>query len=238
MIAARGDGGLALRAGRACAAPLVALLFTGVAAAQSPRVSERVEDASSAPSSTAGADAAPGVDAAPRAASPAALGPAFELYVGGVLGTGLRFNNPYRLATPLGDDPGGLSRSAVYTDLHVGAQVGPALGFQHGAQLGLAVALEGIPQEVLTLSYVLERRFGPRLSAALRLGVPIVLTPDSTVGLEAGLVGLLALTGGLSATAELSYSQFYGAATHEVSPTVIPILAGALGLRVAFEALP
>ncbi len=237
MSAGRGDGGFALRA---FAALLAMLLFAGGAAAQAPRVGERVEDAvpAAAPHVKAEPGEAPGGDDASRTEPQVALGLSFELYVGGALGTGLRFNNPYRLATPLGEDPGGLSRSAVYTDLHVGAQLGPALGFQHGAQLGLAVALEGIPQEVLTPSYVLKRRFGPRLSAALRLGVPIVLTPDSTVGLEGGLVGLVALTGGLSTTAELSYSQFYGAATHEVSPTMIPILAAALGVRVAFEALP
>ena len=63
----------------------------------------------------------------------------------------------------------------------------------------------------------------------------MVLEPDLNVGVEAGLGGLLAVTGGVQASFELIYSQFYGAATQEVSITVIPIVSAQLGVRVAYE---
>ncbi|MCA9628722.1 MAG: hypothetical protein KC766_13685 [Myxococcales bacterium] len=156
-------------------------------------------------------------------------------FAGLALGEGLRLNNPYRLPEPLGDSPESLSRSAIYGDVVVGLLLGRALAWQHGAQLDLAFALEGIPQEVLTPSYLLHHHFDARWSAYARLGFPVVLEPDLNVGVEAGLGGLLAVTGGVQASFELIYSQFYGAATQEVSITVIPIVSAQLGVRVAYE---
>lgn len=158
-------------------------------------------------------------------------------YAGLALGEGLRLNNPYRLPEPLGDSAESISRSAVYGDLALGLLLGHALDWQHGGQVDLAFALEGIPQEVLTPSYLLHRHFDARWSAYARLGLPVVLEPDLNVGVEAGLGGLFGITGGLQATFELIYSQFYGAATQEVSITVIPIVSAQLGIRVAYEVL-
>src|SRR5687768_16811451 len=45
-----------------------------------------------------------------------------------MLGKGLRLNNPFRLATPVGDDPDGLSFTAYYLDLGIGAAFGPPAG--------------------------------------------------------------------------------------------------------------
>src|SRR5262245_46083920 len=50
-------------------------------------------------------------------------------------GTGLRFNNPYRLSTPLGDDAEYVSRTAAYIDIGLAMTLGSPLGFQHGATL-------------------------------------------------------------------------------------------------------
>lgn len=159
-------------------------------------------------------------------------------YAGFGVGAGLRLNNPYRLATPLGDTAESLSMSAFYADFSLGALFGGALGFQHGGQLAIAWALEGVPQQVFTPSYVLYRRFGPLLAAQGRFGVPLVLGPDAGAGLEAGVAGLMNLRGGVALQLELIYSQFYGAATPDVSLTIIPIVSAQLGLRVAYEVFP
>src|SRR5438105_5034896 len=48
------------------------------------------------------------------------------------LGDGLRFNNPYRLATPLGDRAESVSRTAPYVDLGFAGFFGDPFGAQHG----------------------------------------------------------------------------------------------------------
>src|SRR5689334_18556383 len=74
-------------------------------------------------------------------------------------GTGLRFNNPYRLATPLGDDAESVSRTAAYVDLGLAMTLGSPLGFQHGASLRTSIAVEGVGQVVMTPSYFGWRRW-------------------------------------------------------------------------------
>src|SRR5262249_5432204 len=76
--------------------------------------------------------------AAPAREEPFATKPGYLQVFGTVMGgTGLRFNNPYRLATPLGSDAESVSRTAAYVDLGLGATFGSPLGFQHGAALRL-----------------------------------------------------------------------------------------------------
>lgn len=159
-------------------------------------------------------------------------------YIASTLGEGLRLNNPYRLAQPLGDDAESLSRSAVYLNLAGGLLLGDPLGWQHGAQLDLSAAVEGIPQEVLTTSYVLYRRLNGLFAAYGRVGLPLVLEPDTNLGFEFGAGSVLALRGGVGVSFELIYSQFYGAATQDDSVTVIPVVAAQLGLRASYEVLP
>jgi hypothetical protein len=154
------------------------------------------------------------------------------------VGRGLRFNNPYRLATPLGDSAESLSLSATYLDLAIGAAFGAAAGPSHGGHLHLSVALDGIPQEVIAPSYLLAYRFGGGLVAYGRAGVPIVLEPDLTAGFELGAGGAWLFNSGIGATAELSGALYYGAATHETSATVIPLVALQLGVLVDWELLP
>ena len=153
------------------------------------------------------------------------------------LGRGLRLNNPYRLETVLGDDAESLSLTATYLDISAGAAFGPPDALQHGAALHASFALHGIPQEVLTPSYVAMARFSP-LRFHGRAGTPIVLEPDAGVGGEiaAGMAWLF--TAGLGVGLELCASLFYGAATHDRSITAIPVISLQGGLAVDYEILP
>lgn len=155
------------------------------------------------------------------------------------LGKGLRFNNPYRLATPLGDTPESVSLSAAYYDLGLGFVHGPARGLAHGAVVHLSIAAQGIPQEVLSLSYTaLDRLDNGRFLLLGRAGIPIVLGPDLTGGLEASVGSAFMITAGLGVQGELIGSLFYGAATPEHSVSMIPTLSAQLGLFVDYEVLP
>jgi hypothetical protein len=155
------------------------------------------------------------------------------------LGKGLRFNNPYRLATPLGDTPESLSLTAAYYDLGLGFVRGPARGLAHGAVLHLSIAAQGIPQEVLSLSYTaLERLDNGRTLLFGRAGMPIILEPDLSGGLEVAAGAAYMISAGLGVQSELAFSLFYGAATQDRSVTTIPVLSLQLGLFVDYEVLP
>jgi len=154
------------------------------------------------------------------------------------LGKGFRFNNPYRLATPIGDSPESVSWTATYVDLGIGATFGPVTSLQHGGELSFGVATDGIGQSVIGLSYV---ALYPVLDQAFlrgRAGFPIVLAPDTNIGFELAVGGAWLFTGGIGATAELTGSLFYGAATLDKSSTTIPLLAFELGVWVDYEVLP
>jgi hypothetical protein len=155
------------------------------------------------------------------------------------LGKGLRFNNPYRLATPLGDTPESVSKTAAYYDLGFGLVHGPAQGLAHGAVLHLSIAAQGIPQEVLSLSYTALDRIGNgRWLLFGRAGVPVILEPDLSGGLEAAFGAAFMLTAGLGVQSELVGSLYYGAGTQDRSVTTIPVLSAELGLFVDYEVLP
>jgi len=155
------------------------------------------------------------------------------------LGKGLRFNNPYRLASQLGDTPESLSLSATYYDLGLGLVHGPARGLSHGAAVHLSIAAQGVPQEVLSLSYTaLERLDGGRTVLFARAGIPVILEPDLSGGLEAAMGAAYLITAGIGVQSELIGSLFYGAATPQSSVSTIPMLSLQLGLFVAYEVLP
>ncbi len=155
------------------------------------------------------------------------------------LGKGLRFNNPYRLATPLGDTAESVSLSAAYYDLALGVVRGPARGLAHGAVLHLSIAAQGIPQEVLSVSYTaLERLDDGRVLLFGRAGIPITLAPDLSGGLEVGLGAAYMISAGLGVQSELVGSLYYGAATQDRSVTTIPVLSAQLGVFIDYEVLP
>jgi hypothetical protein len=173
---------------------------------------------------------------------PAELQPAngsyLHLFGALALGKGIRFNNPYRLATPLGDDAESLSTTATYVDASIGATGGDPEGLQHGVSFHISFAVTGIPQEVVTPSYVALYRFPPRFFAYGRAGLPVILEPDANVGYELALGGAYLVTAGIGATAELVGDLFYGAATQDEAVTTIPVLSFQLGVLVDFEVLP
>lgn len=146
------------------------------------------------------------------------------------VGRGLRFNNPYRLATPLGDTPESVSLSATYLDLTLAALWDETLALQHGPALSGVVALDGIGQFGITPSYLAHFGVSPGLELRGRVGVPIVVAPDTTLGLEAAFGSLLAVAYGLGVTAELVGNLFFGAATEERNVTTIPMLSLQVGI--------
>src|SRR5687768_8628385 len=107
-----------------------------------------------------------------------------ELFGRASIGRGLRLNNPFRLRTQLGSDPESLSLTAPYLDLTAGAAFGPPDSLLHGGALALSIALEGVPQEVLTPSYVALFGLPPRWVFLGRAGTPIIFEPDYNLGFE------------------------------------------------------
>lgn len=165
--------------------------------------------------------------------------PGYQHWLGGLyVGRGLRFNNPYRLRRALGDDARSLSLGATYLDLHLGRTFSSPNGFEHGVALHFSIATDGIRQEVATPSYLLVRRLTPRVLSYARAGFPIVLEPDASVGLEAGVGGAYFLSANLGIGAELDFSLFYGAATIQHAVTAIPVASLALGVFFDWEHLP
>ena len=155
------------------------------------------------------------------------------------LGKGLRFNNPYRLATPLGDSAESLSLTAAYYDLGLGFVRGPAHGIGHGAVVHWSIAAQGIPQQVLSVSYTaVDRLADGRTLLFGRAGMPIVLGPDLSGGLEIAVSAAYMITAGLGLQSELVGSLYYGAATQDRSVTTIPVLSAQLGLFIDYEVLP
>lgn len=175
---------------------------------------------------------------APTEDEPLAVKPGYaQVFATMMSGAGLRFNNPYRLSTPLGDDAESVSRTSAYLDVGLAMTLGGPLGFQHGAALRTTVAVEGVPQVVMTPSYFGWRRKGA-LAAFGRAGIPLVLTPDATFGLEAAVGGVFFFLGGLGIVAEVVGDVFYGAGTRDVAVATYPVLSGQLGLMGTYEVLP
>jgi hypothetical protein len=164
-------------------------------------------------------------------------GPYAELFATAFVGDGLRFNNPYRLATPLGSSAESISRTAAYGDIGAAATLGDPFGFRHGLALRLSFAVEGVKQGVLTPAYLLWRRWRA-FGAYGRAGVPIVLSPDVTWGLEAAAGGVWFVRGGIGIASEVVGDLFYGAGTREVQTPAYPVLSAQLGVVVAYEVLP
>ncbi len=153
-------------------------------------------------------------------------------------GTGLRFNNPYRLQTQLGDSAESLSLTAGYFDLGAAVAFGPADGLQHGGAVHLSLALAGVSQQSIAPSYFLAYRGGGPALLYGRLGAAILTAPDANVGGElAAGIGYF-LTARIALSGELVGDLFYGAATYETAFTVYPVLSAQLGLMIDHELLP
>jgi hypothetical protein len=154
------------------------------------------------------------------------------------LGKGLRFNNPYRLATQLGATAESTSLTSTYLDLGAGLAFGPPNGLEHGVALHLSFALAGVAQAVLTPTYFAAYRGPRRFLAYGRLGPSIVLTPDPTIGGELGVGFAWFFTARLAFAGELVGDVYYGAGTPTQGISTYPIFSGQLGLLVDYEILP
>lgn len=153
------------------------------------------------------------------------------------VGDGLRFNNPYRLATPLGSDAESISRTASYVDFGLAATLGDPLGVQHGAALRVSRSIEGVPQWVAVPSYLVWRRW--RSWAAYgRAGVAVVTLPDVTWGMEVSVGGAYFVRGGIGIATEVVGDVIYGEGTSDVRVATYPLLSAQLGIVVAYEVLP
>ncbi len=154
------------------------------------------------------------------------------------LGKGLRFNNPYRLATQLGATAESVSLTSTYLDLGGAITFGPPDGLQHGVALHLSFALAGVSQAVLTPTYIAAYRGPRRFLAYGRLGPSVILTPDPTIGGELAVGFGWFFTARIAVAGELVGDIYYGAGTPAKGVTTYPILSAQLGLLVDYEILP
>jgi hypothetical protein len=175
--------------------------------------------------------------AADRVAPDEKLPGYMQLFATGFVGEGFRFNNPYRLATPLGSSAESVSLTAPYVDLGLGMTFGGARSFSHGLAFRMSFATSGVKQAVLTPSYLLYRRW-TRAAAYARVGAAIVASPDATWGGELGAGGIVYVRGGIGLAAEVVGDVFYGAGTREVAVATYPVLSGQLGVVIAYEVFP
>ena len=152
-------------------------------------------------------------------------------------GDGLRFNDPFRLATVLGSSAEEVSRTSSYVDLAASITLGDPRKFQPGFSLHVSLALEGVQQTAVAPTFVVYRRFRD-LAAYARAGFSIVATPETTWGMEGALGGIWFVRGGIGLVAEIVGDLFYGAGTREVSAAAYPVLSGQIGLTVAWEVIP
>ena len=181
------------------------------------------------------------VSSAARAEAPPpfvkARRPPFAVQVTALFGDGLRFNNPYRLATVLGTDAESVSRTAAYVDLGATALFGDPRGFLHGLAVRTSIAVEGISQVVFTPSYEIFHRFGPTAAWA-RVGTPILLAYAPSWGLEGALGGAIFVRAGFGVMAELVFDAMFGTGTRESRITTYPIASAQLGFVFHYEVLP
>lgn len=154
------------------------------------------------------------------------------------LGAGLRFNNPFRLQTSLGEDNQSVSATSAYFDQLLGVFLGDPEGWQHGATVSWSTALSGVPQDVLVPSYAVYYRLSDLWSLHGRVGAPILLRPDGNVGMELAWGGTWLARGGVGVFAEVVGSLFWGAATYDRGATTIPLLSVQGGLSLEIETFP
>jgi len=155
-----------------------------------------------------------------------------------MVGRGLRFNNPYRLSTQLGETAESLSLTATYLDASFAMSFGAPDSIQHGAALHLSFSLEGVPQQAISASYVLGYRAAEPFLVYGRLGPSLLVAPDANVGGELAAGAAYMVTGVFGVTAEIVGNLYYGAGTYASEYTAYPILSAQLGLVGDLEVLP
>jgi hypothetical protein len=155
-----------------------------------------------------------------------------------MVGRGLRFNNPFRLRTQLGDGADSLSLTAPYGDVALGAVFGDPSGFQQGAMLSLSVAFTGVPQQVLAPGYAAIYRLSERWQLRAHGALPIVLQPDVNLGLDIAGGAAFMVFSGIGVVSSAVFSLYQGAGTDQKAATLVPLLSVQLGISVDYEVLP
>lgn len=173
-----------------------------------------------------------------RSAAAQERNPYAHLLGNAALGRSLRFNNPFRLAEPLGSSPESVSMAAGYLDLGIAAFLGLPWGAQHGLWLHSSIAITGIDQSVLAPTYAFLWRKNQGNSLYSRIGPSIVIGPDSNVGAELTIGGVYMFSGLFGVNAELIGTAYYGAATRQVAATLVPLLSLQVGVVFDLEVLP
>lgn len=152
-------------------------------------------------------------------------------------GGGLRFNNPYRLRTFLGGAAESVSATAPYADVGVAFALGKP-GLQHGAALRASFGLVGVPEQALSLSYLMLVEPSPRWLVSARVGPSLLLSPEPNLGGELALGATLKLSAHVGLFAELVGNLYVGASTFDVPSPTYPILSLQAGAMVDWERLP
>ena len=160
-----------------------------------------------------------------------------DLVVTAYGGDGIRFNNPYRLATVLGSQAESLSRTAAYADAGLAALLGDPGRLALGVAFRVSFALEGVQQAVMTPSAIALHRSGA-WGLYGRAGVPIVASPDVTWGLEGAAGAIWFAAAGVGLAVELVGDVFYGAGTQQVAVPAYPVLSTQVGLWLSWERMP
>jgi hypothetical protein len=155
-----------------------------------------------------------------------------------MLGEGLRFNNPYRLAHVLGDSSESLSLTAPYVDMAVVLAGGSPTGLMHGGRLGWSIATSGVPQGTITPAYLVALRPSSHWFFYAWLGVPILTAPDFNAGAELAAATTYFVRAGIGVTAALVADGFYGAGTRETRAAFYPVVFAQLGVSINYEVLP
>jgi hypothetical protein len=153
-------------------------------------------------------------------------------------GTGVRFNNPYRLGTVLGEDASSTSLLAPFFEVAATYVYGPSGSVQHGASVRAGGPLVGVVQPYVTPSYVFAYREDLPVLIYGRVGTPLLLAPDFNVGAEVAASVSYFFSSGLGLTSEVMFDLFYGAATLDDKYSTIPVLAFSLGVIADVEVLP
>jgi hypothetical protein len=155
-----------------------------------------------------------------------------------MIGDGLRFNNPYRLAHELGQGGQSLSLTAPYIDVAVVLATGSPLGLVHGGRLSWSIAMSGVPQSAFTPAYLAAWRPTGAWLLYAWLGLPVLTAPDLNVGGELGLAATYFVRAGIGAAAALVADGFYGAGTRETRAAFYPVLSAQVGVSINYEVLP
>jgi hypothetical protein len=161
----------------------------------------------------------------------------FDFLATAMLGTGLRFNNPYRLPSELGSNGESVSSTPGYLDLALLVTSGNPNGLQHGGRLGWSVSLAGVPQQVVTPAYTALYRRASWIFYGWA-GLPVLAEPDFNIGAELALGATWMARAGIGLTGALVGDGFYGAGTRETAAAFYPVLSAQLGFLVSYEDLP